>query len=126
MRGSSWGKACRLASDSRVPKSSSVPARLSPLPPTVRRRSRIPQPKRSTTVRAASRSALSAAECAPTQAALEARVRADSAEPGQLVVKVKRASFIGDGRLARGSVIRGIEFARMRYINFLQNLCSRE
>ncbi|GMT00366.1 hypothetical protein PENTCL1PPCAC_22540, partial [Pristionchus entomophagus] len=84
----SHSRAARIPSDSRVPKSSSVPARLSPslsqssFRP-IRRPSRIPQPRTRVTTPSSSRtSLLSSLALSP----MEARVKEASAEPGQLEV----------------------------------------
>ncbi|ETN75966.1 RUN domain protein [Necator americanus] len=74
-----WSGPCRLPADSRVPKSSSVPARLSSSNHN-HRRSRIPLPKS----RLSMHRTLSSA--AVLTASPLASVIADSCEPGQLVV----------------------------------------
>ncbi|GMT28342.1 hypothetical protein PFISCL1PPCAC_19639, partial [Pristionchus fissidentatus] len=111
-------RAARIPSDSRVPKSSSVPARLSPSLSSIqyrRRASRIPQPRTRVNTPSTSRaSLLSSLGLSP----IEARVKESSAEPGQLDVSEgerlrvlsTRGSYAHCARLRRmrGSVINGV------------------
>ncbi|KAF8368754.1 unc-14 [Pristionchus pacificus] len=116
----SFSRASRIPSDSRVPKSSSVPARLSPSISQSsfrhnRRPSRIPQPRTRLNTPSSSRtSLLSSLALSP----IEARVKETSAEPGQLDVsegeRVRvlstRGSYAHCYRLRRNrrSVLNGI------------------
>ncbi|KAK5970691.1 hypothetical protein GCK32_011072 [Trichostrongylus colubriformis] len=77
-----WSGPCRLPADSRVPKSSSVPARLSNSHVRNHRRSRIPLPKS----RVSMHRTLSPMVAAAITASPLASVIADVCEPGLLVV----------------------------------------